>query len=49
MLMVTYITYMQIIGLDFSFPFITVVLLSIGLNNCKLYRTEGQTIKNITQ
>ena len=29
-LMVTYVTYMQIIGIDFSFPCTTVILFSIG-------------------
>ena len=35
-LMVTYVTYMQIIGIDFSFPCTTVILFSIGLTTCKL-------------
>ena len=35
-LMVTYVTYMQIIGIDFSFPCTTVILFSIGLTKCKL-------------
>ena len=47
MLMVKHITYMQIIGLDFSFPCTTVILFSIGLNNCKLHRIEGKKIDNI--
>ena len=35
-LMVTYVTYMQIIGINFSFPCTTVILFSIGLTKCKL-------------
>ena len=35
-LMVTYVTYIQIIGIDFSFPCTTVFLFSIGLTKCKL-------------
>ena len=35
-LMVTYVTFMQIIGIDFSFPCTTVILFSIGLTKCKL-------------
>ena len=35
-LMVTYVTFMQIIGVDFSFPCNTVILFSIGLAKCKL-------------
>ena len=34
-LMVTYVTYMLIIGIDFSFPCSTVILFSIGLTKCK--------------
>ena len=35
-LMATYVTYMQIIGIDFSFPCTTVISFSIGLTKCKL-------------
>ena len=35
--MVTHITNMQIIGLDFCFPCNTVILFSIGMTKCKLY------------
>ena len=35
-LMVTYVTYMKIIGINFSFPCTTVILFSIGLTKCKL-------------
>ena len=35
-LMVTYVTYMQIIGIGFIFPCTTVILVSIGLTKLKL-------------
>ena len=47
-LMVTYVAYMQIIGIDFSFPCTTVFLFSIGLTKCKLYRIELKENKQKT-